>query len=103
MLLLLCSIVLVLASSFFLANCVDFKNIVNNIISFWLIAFANVVLTFEILSLFSAISQTNILYVNLAFAILSTIFWVCKKCPVIHVDWKSCFKNILTAVKLDKT
>lgn len=103
MLLLFCSIVLVLASSFFIANILDSKNIVNNIIYFWLLAFANIVLTFEILSLFSGISQINVLIMNFLIAFLSVAWWVAKKFPVINFDIKNAFGKFISVLKLDKT
>lgn len=103
MLLLFCSIILVLASSFFIANIFDSKNIVNNIICFFLSAFANVVLTFEILSLFSGISQVNVLALNLLFAILTCACWITKKCPVPILDFKALYARFVNAVTMDKT
>ena len=103
MLLLLCSIILVLLSAFFIANIFDSKNAVNNIIAFFLAAFANIVLTFEILSLFQGISRTNVLIVNSLFAILSFIPWNLKKYPVLKFNFKEAINKFLVAAKLDKT
>ena len=103
MLLLFCSILLVVISSAFIAVSFASKNLVNYIIYFLLSAFANVVLTFEILSLLSGISRTNVLIVNFVFAVLSLILWLAKKCPSADFDLKSGWKKFLTAIKLDKT
>lgn len=103
MLLLCCSVILVLACSFFIASSVESKNIINFIICFILSAFANVVLTFELLSLFSGISVINVLITNFLFALLGFGFWIAKKCPLCTFDIKAGIKKILTAAKLDKT
>lgn len=103
MLLLSCSIILVLACSFFIANSVESKNIINFIICFILTAFANVVLTFELLSLFSGISVINVLITNFLFALLGCGYWITQKCPVSTFNLKTGLKKILTAAKLDKT
>lgn len=103
MLLLFCSILLVVLSSAFIATCFASKNLVNFIIYFLLSAFANVVLSFEILSLFSGISRTNVLIANFVFAGLSLVLWLAKKCPAVSFDFKSGGKKFFTAMKLDKT
>ena len=103
MLLLCCSVILVLACSFFIASSVESKNIINFIICFILSAFANIVLTFELLSLFSGISIINVLITNFLFALLGFGFWIAKKCPLSTFDIKAGIKKILTAAKLDKT
>lgn len=103
MLLLCCSVILVLACSFFIASSVESKNIINFIICFILSAFANIVLTFELLSLFSGISVINVLITNFLFALLGFGFWIAKKCPLCTFDIKAGIKKILTAAKLDKT
>lgn len=103
MLLLCCSVILVLACSFFIASSVESKNIINFIICFILSAFANIVLTFELLSLFSGISVINVLITNFLFALLGFGFWIAKKCPLSTFDIKAGIKKILTAAKLDKT
>lgn len=103
MLLLFCSIVLVLVASYFAANILDCKNIVNNILFFFISAFANVVLTFELLSLFSGITTRNVLFVNGLFALISMLWWFAKKCPVLRFDIKDTFRRLLNSLKLDKT
>lgn len=103
MLLLFLSVCLVLTSSFFIANIFDSKNIVNNIICFILSAFANVVITFEFLSLFSGISKVNVIIVNIVFALLTAILWRLKKYPILRPDFKAIAKDYIVAIKLDKT
>lgn len=103
MLLLFCSIIFVLSSAFFIANSFESKNIVNNIIYFFLCAFANVVFTFEILSLFSGISEINVIIVNFIFALLSFLIWTAKKCPIIEFDYKRAWNKFVNVLKLDKT
>lgn len=103
MLLLICSIVMVLLSAFFIANVLDFKNPLNNLIYFLLAAFSNIVLTFEILSLLTAINQTNVIILNVLFVIISFGIWAVRDCPIVKIDFKCSFKKLLSVFKLDKT
>ena len=103
MLLLLFSILLVLASAFFIANIFDSKNLVNNIICFFIAAFSNVVITFEILSLFSGISPYNVIALNIIFALLAGYVWYLKGAPTIKVNLRLISYKIINSIKLDKT
>ncbi|MBR6099346.1 glycosyltransferase family 39 protein [bacterium] len=64
--------------------------------------FASLVLNVEILSLFSKISQTGILSLNILFAIISGIIWYKKGKPVFHIRCKRFFKRLYYAVMSDK-
>lgn len=73
----LISLVLVLISSYFLTSCITKKN--TGIIYFFLICFAQIVLTFEILSLLNAMAEKPFLIVNIIFFFISTILISTKK------------------------
>ena len=103
MLLFFSSLVLVMLFAFCIANIFDSKNTVNNIIYFLLSVFANIVFSFEILSLFSVISEVNFIIINSILAIIALVFWIVKKCPVIEIDFNSGLKKLLNVFKLDKT
>lgn len=86
----------------FAANILDAKNIINNLIYFFLTAFANVVLTFEILSLFSKISITGVLLLNILLLLIIFGFWLFKGRPFLAPDYKKVFKSLAKALFLDK-
>ena len=64
--------------------------------------FAQVVLTFEILSLFKAIKEINVLAINLVFVIVSLILWVKKDKPLYIPAVKEKFNQIWNTLKHDK-
>ena len=71
------SLVLVLISSYFLTSCITKKN--TGIVYFFLICFAQIILTFEILSLLNLIAEKPFLIANIIFFIISTILIAIKK------------------------
>ena len=73
----LISLVLVLISSYFLTSCITKKN--TGIIYFFLICFAQIVLTFEILSLLNAMAEKPFLIANVIFFIISSILIYSKR------------------------
>lgn len=97
------SLILVLISTFFITSVLS-KNAKQNLffIYFLLISFAQIVLSFEILSLYSLISSNNFLFVNSFFLISSFILWKCKKSPIPIFCLKDEFKKIRNALILDK-
>lgn len=103
MALFLMSLCLVIMFAFFIANVFDSKNIVNNIIYFLLTAFANVVLTFEILSLFSKISISGVLLLNILSVSAALVLWVIKKRPVLIINFSEILKRLKTVLLSDKT
>ena len=68
------SFLLVFTASFFLAITFEKKSFIKFFIYLLLTAFANVILTFELLSLFSSISQVGILICNILFAVCCFLF-----------------------------
>lgn len=64
--------------------------------------FAQVVLTFELLSLFKAISKTGVLVLNIFFLTISICLWLKKGRPVYIPRVKKTFEDIFGALKKDK-
>ncbi|MBR6164174.1 hypothetical protein IKQ26_09865 [bacterium] len=68
-----------------------------------LFAFSEIILSFEILSLFKGISEINCLAVNFLFLLSSVVLLRVKNIPVFVPDLKGFFSDINKAVKRDKT
>lgn len=102
MLLFLISIFLVFATSFFFSSILEEKSFVKFLIYFLLISFANIVLMFEILSLFSAISIIGVLCFNFLFATVALILWRKFGKPLPKFDFCGFFKRLYVALKSDK-
>ena len=81
MLLFIVSFLLVVCGSYFLALIAERNNFIKFFIYFLLFAFANVVVTFEILSLFSAIKEGSVLLINVLFFIPALCLWIKKGRP----------------------
>ena len=64
--------------------------------------FAQVVLTFEVLSLFKAINEVNVLLINVVFLITSVLMWLKKGKPVYQPEIKQKVSEIWKALKRDK-
>ncbi len=90
MILFILSFLLVFLTSYFVTCLLVDDKFINGIFYLLLSAFANVVLTMEILSLFSAISVPWVLVLNILFLVISVIIWVKNGKPV----WKIPFSSI---------
>ena len=101
-LLFLMSFLAVFCSSYLIASVFEQKKTGTTFLYTGLIAFAQVVLGFEILSLFSAISAAGILIWNAVFFILSLVFWHKKGQPVAKPALKRLCIRIWHALKKDK-
>lgn len=64
--------------------------------------FANVILTMEILSVFSAISRINVLILNILFSCAAGFFWLKKGKPLYKPEFKRTAERIFHALKKDK-
>ena len=69
---------------------------------FLLTIFAQVVLTFESLSLFKAINEANVIILNIIFLTAASILWFKNDKPLYIPDIKTNFNKIWTALKRDK-
>ena len=67
-----------------------------------LIMFSQVVLTFEVLSLFKAITEINVLILNAGFFVSSIILWIKKDKPLYIPQIKEKIQEIWKALKRDK-
>ena len=97
----LISLLLIIISSFFITASLKEKEV--NFLYFLLIAFAQIVITFELLSLFNSISTNGILICNSLFLIVSMIAFF-KTGKQIHLQpLNEELQKIKVALKLDKT
>lgn len=100
----LLSLVLVLFSSYIITSIVTNKNKKYNlgIIYFLLIGFSQIVLSFEVLSLFSKISALPFLICNILFFVSALSLWVIKKFPLYKINIIDELKKIKKVLKRDK-
>lgn len=103
MILFVISILLVITASYFITSIITPQKNIIGVIYFFLTAFAQIVLTFEILSLFNSISPISVIISNLIFFTLSFFIWYAKT----RTFWKldiSDFKNkFVNSLKLDQS
>lgn len=102
MLLFTISFLLIFISSYFLTSVISSQKGVLVFIYTSLIAFAQIVLTFEILSLFTAIGQGSVLIVNFLFFIICFYLWNKHQRPLCRLDFTE-LKKIYNSLKLDKS
>ena len=102
MLLFFISLMFVFFTSFFFVSVINSKKFYLSIIYFLLIAFTNIVLTFEVLSIFSAISRIGVLLLNILFFIISVICWYKFGKPHLKISLKSSVKRFLNTLIKDK-
>ena len=102
MILYLLSVLLVCFSSYFLTSYFAGENETEGIFYLPLCAFANVVLTFEILSLFSAITVNNVLLMNFIFAGISAVIFYKSGKKFFKPDIRNFICRFKNSVILDK-
>lgn len=102
MVLFIISMLAVVLSSYMIAGCLNREKNIFGLIYMFLISFANVVLTMEILSLFSAISKIGILILNLITFIAAFIFWRRNGSPIWSINCRPFFKKVWLACCKDK-
>lgn len=96
------SFLLVFGASYFISVTLEHKSFIKFFIYLLLCSFADIVLTFEVLSLFSAISQSAVLVLNLLMLLSSLFFWYKSGKTVPDFCIKPCFKRVWNALCLDK-
>lgn len=96
------SFLLVFTSSYFIASSLT-KKFYEHFSIMLISAFANVVLTFETLSLFHLINIPCVLLLNIIVCVVSAVLWVKKGKPVFVPDLKNFFRKYKNICKLDKT
>lgn len=102
MLLFLISCIIVFATSFFATVLFEKKSPLLSCIYFLLFTFANVVFTFEVLSLFTAITKIGVLAFNLLFFVAAFGFWCRRGKPVFEFNLTPFFKRLYVAITRDK-
>lgn len=102
MLLFFISLIFVCLTSFFIISMLDCRKFYLALIYFLLISFGNVVFTFELLSLFSAITKVGVLVLNTLFLILSVLIWCKFGKPVLNIPVKAPLKTFLNTLLKDK-
>ncbi len=96
------SFLLVFISSYFIASILT-KKAYEHFAYLLLTSFANIVLTFELLSLFKAMTLPWVLAFNVIFFVSSLFLWTKKGKPLFILDIKSFFNKYKNICKLDKT
>lgn len=99
------SLILILISSYFVVSVfspVEKNKKTAGFLIFLISIFAQVVLSFEILSLFQAINRINILIMHAIFCVISGFFWFKKGMPFYKLAVKETASRILKALKKDK-
>ena len=103
MILFLTSLLLVLLSSYFISAMLDNKNFASGFIYFLVCAFAQIILTTELLSLFKMFKEIPFLTLNLLFCVTIAVIWIKKGCPYWHVHIKNFLTKVKNALMLDKS
>lgn len=103
MFLFIISFLLVFVSSYFITSIIAPKKSILGFIYLSLIAFAQIVLTFEILSLFSAIKEFWVLGFNILFLTISVHFWNKNSRPLWSLGCDEFRNRLLNSLKLDKS
>lgn len=102
MVLFLISFLMVFLSSFLLASIFASRKYLTGVIYTLLIAFAQIILTIETLSLFKAISTIGILILNFIILSISIWYWIKKEKPIYKPQIKRFLAQIVSAIKKDK-
>ncbi len=98
----LISFLMIFISSYFLASVFEIKKFKTALIYLYLIAFAQIVLSIELLSLFNAISKVGILILNAIILVGSFFFWKKHGRPLYRPQVVNYVRKILNAIKKDK-
>lgn len=103
MFLFLISFLLVFISSYLLTSIISPKKSILGVIYLFTIAFAQIVLTFEVLSLFKAINQFWVLALNVLSLGISFAAWNKNSRPFWSLEVKDFRNKVNNALKLDKS
>lgn len=97
------SFCLVISSSYFFTAVFKSKRSENSVIFFILNVAAQIIITFEFLSLLKAIDLYNVLKVNIAVFLFAFVFWNIKNKPNLKTgEFELSFEKIKTEIKKDK-
>jgi len=97
------SFVLVFVSSYFITSVIAPKRSIVGFLYLFIIAFAQIVLTFEVLSLFTAIKPFCVLGLNSMIFIGSIFLWQKNSKPLWSLDCKDFKTRVLNSLRLDKS
>lgn len=103
MLLFIISFLLVFVSSYFITSVISPKKSIVGLFYLFIIVFAQLVLTFEILSLLNAIKQVWVLSANVIFFLASAHVWHRKSRPCWSVSGSDLRNRVLNSFKLDRS
>ncbi len=103
MILFIISLIMICISSYLTASVFEPKKYGIGFIYFLLIAFAQIILTLEILSLFGIISANGVLAGNFIFLISGIIFWLKRKRPLYKIDFTGITRKFKKALIKDKS
>lgn len=103
MLLFAISFFLVFISSYFITSIIAPKKSILGLIYIFLIAFAQIVLTFEVLSLFTAIKPFWVLGVNVLFLSVSSYLWNKNSRPIWGLNCADFKNRVNNALRLDRS
>lgn len=95
------SFLLVFSSSYLITSLISPKKGLQGLINLLLISFSQLVLTFEILSLFTAIKQIPVLLLNILFFTVSVYLWNKKQRPLWTLGLSDFWKKVINSFKLD--
>lgn len=102
MLIFIISFFIVFISSYFFASIIAPQKGVVGFIYLLILTFAQIVLTFELLSLFSAISQKGVLGLNAVFFAVAAHLWFKKQRPILYFGLSDFKNKLVNSLKLDK-
>lgn len=102
MILFVISILLVILASYLITSVITPKKSLLGVIYFFLTAFAQIVLTFEILSLFNAITPKSVIITDLIFFNLSLFIWYKRTRTFWKLDINDFKTKFINSLKLDK-
>lgn len=103
MILFFISFVLVFVSSYFITSILSPKKSSLGLIYIFLLAFAQLVLTFEVLSLFSAIKEIWVILFNIVFCVGSAVVWKKYGGPCWSLEFSNFRNKLNNSLKLDKS
>lgn len=103
MFLFIISFLLVFLSSYFITSILAPKKNILGLIYLFLVAFAQIVLTFEVLSLFSAIKEHWVLAINVLVLTLSTYLWNKNSRPIWSLNYAEFKNRFINSLNLDKS
>lgn len=103
MILFVISFLLIFTSTYFITSIIAPQKNVLGCIYFSIIAFAQIVLTLEILSVISGINPLCIIGMNILFADFAFYIWYKKGKPIFKINTGNFFKRFLNSMRMDKS